>query len=246
MAPTRELAVQVANEFQKVAPQLRTEAMYGGKAYATQQRALRDGVDVVVGTPGRLVDLMTRGDLEFANTQCVVLDEADRMLDIGFADEMDQILEAVQSSQPAGKRSQVCLFSATLPTWIQKATRKFMTKERVSVDLIGDEEIKTSESVQHLRMRINAKARARVIQDLVMLYGRTIIFVETKIEAEHLGQSLPDTAALHGDITQQGREAAFAKFKSGQLTALVATDVAARGLDVPDVCDGRWLRNQTV
>jgi ATP-dependent RNA helicase DDX21 len=153
MAPTRELAQQVAREFTSIARELVVTCIYGGVAYDEQINALRNGLDIVIGTPGRLIDHVEKGTLRLDQLKFICMDEADQMLDIGFADSMDKILDHVQQQkqhQTPPIEHQTLLFSATLPDWIHKAVQKYMKKDKVTVDLIGNEKYKASELVKHL------------------------------------------------------------------------------------------------
>jgi len=235
IAPTRELAIQVWAEIKKLAPELSGVCVYGGTPYATQEGAMRQGLDIVVGTPGRLADHIEKGNLHLEEVKYVVLDEADRMLDQGFQEELDKILSVVQKSSA---KHQVALFSATLPSWVRNASRRYLGTERVMVDLVGSETVKTSELVTHKAISCVPRSQNQVAQDLVKLHGvgnRSIIFVETKTEASRVSNAINNSAELHGDISQTLRESTLRAFRRGEIMCLVATDVAARGLDIPEV-----------
>eukprot|EP01135_Chromosphaera_perkinsii_P012096 Nk52_evm34s2579 gene=Nk52_evmTU34s2579 len=240
MAPTRELARQVFQDFSDIGEGLSCTCVYGGAPYEPQERDFRRGVDVVVGTPGRLMDHLHRGNLKLDNIKFVILDEADQMLDIGFADAMDEVLKAIKD-QNDSKNYQTLLFSATLPDWIQKTVRKYLKPDQVTVDLIGDSEIKVGVNIKMLAIRCSWQERAATLKDVVKVYsgghGRTIIFTETKREANELTIDAfnNECQVLHGDIPQKQRETTIAGFRSGKFSVLIATDVAARGLDIPEV-----------
>ena len=251
MAPTRELANQVCREFDSIAPQYRSLCIYGGVPYESQEHGMREGLDVVVGTPGRIIDHLKRENLNLSDINYLVLDEADQMLNIGFADDMEEILKILmdhkRSKLKTGERDfQVLLFSATLPEWIWKIVGKYLRPDRVMVDLIGQQKLKASETVQHLTMPCSYHMRRNVMSDVILVYGasrnghkgRTILFAETKQEvnelALHAGTRI-DCQVLHGDIPQKQRELTLAGFRDGKFQCLAATDVAARGLDIPQV-----------
>jgi len=240
MLPTRELAKQVSTEFEAVGAALHLKAVciYGGAAYGPQEGALRRGVDVVVGTPGRIIDHLDRQTLKLDNLQFVVLDEADKMLEMGFADDMDKILSLVPATQP----HQTLLFSATVPDWVTSASQKYMDPKRLlRVDLIGHNKNQTSETVKHYAICCSPKERSDTLSDVVKVYGqngRTIIFASTKAQANDIALSssiAKDCQVLHGDVIQSQRELTLTAFREGRVHVLVATDVAARGLDVPEI-----------
>lgn len=233
VAPTRELAKQVADEFSKSAPGLSTVTVYGGAAYGPQENALRRGVDVVVGTPGRLIDHLERGNLDLSAVQFAVLDEADEMLSVGFADAIETIL------QKTPEERQTMLFSATLNNDIKRLSRNYL-KDPLIVDMVGEGKSQAAQTVEHLKVRVG-RSRTRVLADLLTVYNpeKAIVFTRTKREADELANELIhrglESEALHGDLAQTQRERALGAFRSGRVGVLVATDVAARGLDIPEV-----------
>ena len=251
LVPTRELAKQVADDFVSIAgPFLATLTVYGGVPMGEQKNQLWKGVDVVVGTPGRVMDLMNQGSLRLDDVMYVILDEADRMLDMGFADDVQKILSGVPSlsaySQAVGqgkdvkKSTQVLLYSATIAPWVKDVSKRYMNKPMI-IDLV-EGEVSASIDVQHLVCMCPWQVRAQTIGDLVRVYGgsngRTIIFTETKKECDEMAVNPAltlETKALHGDVAQGQREATLAAFKKGTLRCIVATDVAARGLDIKGV-----------
>ncbi|KAI3660408.1 hypothetical protein MP638_002491 [Amoeboaphelidium occidentale] len=250
MCPTRELAKQVSLEFQRVNKTLRVLCVYGGVPYYEQEQALRNGLDVVVGTPGRIIDHLERGRLILDNLDFVVLDEADQMLDIGFADSMESVLKnAKKQTQVSGKVLQVLLFSATLPTWISEVTRKYLRPDKQhTIDLVKNEKIKTNDLISHKAIECNYHQRRGTLGDILKVYAgdlktmgcRTIVFADTKNEANELAlgsDSLQgiECQVLHGDIAQKQREITLQGFRDGKFGVLIATDVAARGLDIPNV-----------
>jgi ATP-dependent RNA helicase DDX21 len=239
LAPTRELAKQVAVDFEQFAPaaSLSTVCLYGGTPYAPQEGLLRRGIDVVIGTPGRVKDHLERGTLKFTDLKFRVLDECDEMLNMGFVDDVEKILNAGVHAAAV----QTLLFSATLPRWVQEITRRFLKPGFETVDLVGNETMKASTSVKHLLLPCHWSQRATIVTELVKCYGvcgRTIVFTETKNDANELSGTLAEIVGarpLHGDIAQGQREATLAGFRTGKFAVLVATDVAARGLDIKEV-----------
>ncbi|KAL6780947.1 hypothetical protein ACKKBG_A09135 [Auxenochlorella protothecoides x Auxenochlorella symbiontica] len=236
LAPTRELAKQVGADFETYGRSagLTCVCLYGGTPMSPQEGALRRGVDVVIGTPGRVKDHIERGSLSCANLAFRVLDECDEMLNMGFVDDVERILNTGVDTTDI----QTLLFSATLPPWVKQITTRFLKPNHATVDLVGTEKMKASTSVRHLLLPCHWSQRAEVTQDLVKCYGalgRTIIFTETKRDADELAAQLSETVGarpLHGDIAQNQREVTLAGFRSGKFAVLVATDVAARGLDI--------------
>lgn len=239
LAPTRELAKQVHADFEHFAPaaRLATLCLYGGTPYGPQESMLRRGVDVIVGTPGRVKDHLERGSLNFQSLKFRVLDECDEMLNMGFVDDVEKILNAGVDSSSV----QTLLFSATLPKWVKDITRRFLKPKHALVDLVGDEKMKASTSVRHLCLPCHWSQRSALVTELVKCYGicgRTIVFTETKNDANELSQKLAEGVGarpLHGDIPQGQRETTLAGFRNGKFSVLVATDVAARGLDIKNV-----------
>ncbi|KAF7073705.1 hypothetical protein CFC21_078653 [Triticum aestivum] len=236
LLPTRELANQVHADFEFYGGTfgLSTCCAYGGSPYRPQENALRQGVDIVVGTPGRVKDLIEKQKLNLRCLKFRVLDEADEMLNMGFKDDVELILGKVEDVT----KVQTLLFSATLPEWVKKLSMSFLKADRKTVDLVGNEKMKASASVKHLALPCNKAARSQIIPDIIKCYshgGRTIIFTETKESASELSSLIPGSRALHGDIAQAQREVVIAGFRSGKFLVLVATNVAARGLDINDV-----------
>ncbi|XP_024538316.1 DEAD-box ATP-dependent RNA helicase 7 [Selaginella moellendorffii] len=238
LAPTRELAKQVHADFECYggAAGLSTICVYGGSQYGPQQNAMRRGVDIVVGTPGRIKDFLDRGDLNLKTLKFRVLDEADEMLNMGFVEAVEAILGAVEDTSSV----QTLLFSATMPSWVKEIATRFLKPNKKTVDLVGDEKMKASNNVKHLLLQCAYSARSQMIADVIKVYGsggRVIVFTETKNDASELAGSLGTNVArpLHGDIPQAQREHTLAGFRSAKFLVLVATDVAARGLDINDV-----------
>ncbi|CAM8983803.1 unnamed protein product [Rhodiola kirilowii] len=235
LAPTRELARQVEKEIKDSAPYLKTVCVYGGVPYSTQQSALRSGVDVVVGTPGRLIDLIKGNSLQLGEVQFLVLDEADQMLAVGFEEDVELILERLPSKR------QSMLFSATMPAWVNKLARKYLDKP-LTIDLVGDRDEKLAEGIKLYAIpTASSNSKRSILSDLIMVYAKgkkTIVFTQTKRDADEVSMALAHSIAsepLHGDITQYQRERTLNAFRVGRFSVLVATNVAARGLDIPNV-----------
>ncbi|EFJ43297.1 hypothetical protein VOLCADRAFT_66087 [Volvox carteri f. nagariensis] len=240
LAPTRELAKQVQEVFANVgkAANLYTLCVYGGTPYDGQETALSKGVDVVVGTPGRIKDLLERGTLKLSNIRFRVLDEVDQMLAMGFIEDVETILKAGEQ-QPDS--IQTLLFSATLPKWVKGLTQRFLRPGHRFMDLVGDDKMQAAVTVRHLMLPCSYPQRAGLLKDLITSYGaggRTIIFTDSKKEAAELSVVLGDSLgaqALHGDLAQSMREQTLDGFRKGRFPVLIATDVAARGLDVSGI-----------
>ena len=232
LAPTRELAIQVAEAFQKYARHLKgfhVLPVYGGQDYRGQIHALKRGVHVVVGTPGRVMDHMRRGTLKLNNLSALVLDEADEMLRMGFIDDVEWVLE----QSPADR--QIALFSATMPQQIRRIATKHLNKpEQITI------KTKTT-TVETIRQRFWPVSGVHKLDALTRIleaehFDGMLVFVRTKIATVELAEKLEargyDAAALNGDIPQKQRERTIQQLKKGKLDILIATDVAARGLDV--------------
>eukprot|EP00741_Cyanophora_paradoxa_P003682 tig00000093_g3579.t1 len=231
LTPTRELCKQVAHEFELLGKELEVATIYGGTSYVPQENALRRGIDVLVATPGRLMDLMDRCDIDFSEIKVAILDEADEMLRVGFADDVERIFSMLPEER------QSLLFSATVPSWVNKVSKKYMDKP-LSVDTIGTSVMKAAETVRHIAVQVFAKARSDILSDLIAVYGkeRVIIFTRTKKDADDLAVHIhEESQVLHGDIAQYQRELTLGRFREGRFRVLIATDVAARGIDIPAV-----------
>ncbi|GAB4847782.1 DEAD-box ATP-dependent RNA helicase 3, chloroplastic [Ancistrocladus abbreviatus] len=234
LAPTRELAKQVEKEIKESAPYLNTVCVYGGVSYNLQQNALSRGVDVVVGTPGRIIDLVNNNSLKLSEVQYLVLDEADRMLAVGFEEDVEVILEKLPSER------QSMLFSATMPGWVKKLARKYLDNP-LTIDLVGDQEEKLAEGIKLYAIPVSATSKRTILSDIITVYGgggKTIVFTQTKRDADEVSLALTNSIvseALHGDISQHQRERTLNGFRQGKFSVLVATDVASRGLDIPNV-----------
>jgi superfamily II DNA/RNA helicase len=231
LAPTRELASQIAAEIAPLlAPRsLTAHPFYGGVGFEGQRRALRRGVDVAVACPGRLEDLMRSGDINLADVDIVVVDEADRMADMGFLRAVCRILDATSSKR------QTLLFSATLDGDVDVLVRRYQT-EPVRHEVAASPQ---DGSVHHEFHAVTSADRAPLCAELVRAHGSSLVFVRTKRGADRVAKQLRNAgmaaAAIHGDRTQAQREQVLAAFRAGSVRALVATDVAARGIHVDDV-----------
>ena len=237
VVPTRELAIQVAADIE-VAGALRAVrvlTVYGGRAYEPQIEALRRGVEVVVGTPGRLLDLAQQGHLRLGHARVVVLDEADEMLDLGFLPDVERLL----GMTPAGR--QTMLFSATMPGEVVTLGRRYMTQPTHIRAADPDDPGVTVRATAQFVYRAHSLDKAEVLARILQARGRglTIIFTTTKRAAARVAEDLAErgfaAAPIHGDLGQGSREQALRAFRKGKIDVLVATDVAARGIDVEDV-----------
>ncbi len=236
MVPTRELCVQVTRDLHALgkALGLAVTAVYGGRAYEPQIKALQAGVDLVVGTPGRLLDLANSGHLVLGGVKVLVLDEADEMLDLGFLPDMEKVLDLVPTVK------QTMLFSATMPGPILTLARTFMSRPmhiRAEAAAEGAMHSTTRQFVYRAHALDKVEMLARVLQ--ARGRGLTMVFTRTKRTAAKVAEDLEErgfaAAAVHGDLGQGAREQALRAFRAGKVDVLVATDVAARGIDVDDV-----------
>jgi len=234
LTPTRELANQVAEDFASLSKymQLRNVAIFGGQSINVQTDKIRKGVEIVVGTPGRLMDLMRRGELSFDDVRFLVLDEADRMLDMGFIDDIEWILQRVP------KNRQTMLFSATLPETIRELAKRYMKNPKEVMISTDSLTVPQTEQVYiNVGRRNKLWALCRILD--IEKPGLAIVFCSTKRMVDMLAHKLRAYGyfadAIHGDLTQSARDRVMTKVKSGKLRILVATDVAARGLDIEDV-----------
>jgi len=236
VVPTRELAVQVTEDMVLAAGNRSTSvvSIYGGKAYEGQIEALKAGAQIVVGTPGRLLDLASQRLLSFANVSVMVLDEADKMLDLGFLPDVERLF----SQTPPTRHTM--LFSATMPGPVVTLARRFMNKP-IHIRATSPDESITQANIKHFVYRAHALDKDEVIGRILQSEGRgkTVIFTRTKRAAARLMEELNDrgfaAGAVHGDLSQDARERSMVAFKAGKKDVLIATDVAARGIDVDDV-----------
>lgn len=285
LCPTRELARQVNDEISEIAKpyNLYTTVFHGGVSYDPQARALYNGVDILIGTPGRIMDHIGRGNLDLSECDIVVLDEADEMLNMGFAEDVEVILDGVGSNND--QKTQCLLFSATTPSWVKEIGRNYQT-DPLSIDATTDNQARTATTVRHMAIQVppGPNSKKAILEDIIAveiskdiddsaltsngddedqfadnpiaaaaaakkkkgnnamqqkIFGKTIVFTETKRDADELvsgGVFKSLTAqALHGDVGQKQRDATLNAFRAGAFNVLVATDVAARGIDIKDV-----------
>ena len=237
IVPTRELGIQVASDLEKAGRKrgVRVLCVYGGRAYEPQVEALQKGIEVVVGTPGRLIDLARQGHVNLKNVKTLVLDEADEMLDMGFLPDVERIVALVPPVR------QTMLFSATMPGQIVALARRYMTQPtHIRAINPNDDSALVAATEQHV-WRAHSMDKQEIIARVLQAEGRglTIIFCRTKRNAQRVSDDLVDrgfaAAAVHGDLGQGAREQALRAFRNGKVDVLVATDVAARGIDVADV-----------
>ncbi|MEE9406597.1 MAG: DEAD/DEAH box helicase [Polaribacter sp.] len=235
LSPTRELAVQIGNnikDFCKYLPSIKVTTVYGGSSMEDQIRSLKRGSQIVVGTPGRTVDLIKRRALKLGNVQWLVLDEADEMLNMGFKDELDKVLEATPETK------QTLLFSATFPREVEAIARNYMTKP---VEITSGEKNAGSENVTHEYYSVTERTRYPALKRIADLNPDiyAIIFCRTRRETQEVADNLIrdgyNADCLHGDLSQGQRDSVMGKFRKKTIKILVATDVAARGLDVTEL-----------
>ena len=235
LAPTRELCLQIASDladFSKYIPSLKIIPVYGGSSIESQIKALRQGCQVIVATPGRLIDLIKRGVVKLDDIHTVILDEADEMLNMGFLDSIDEILSHVPDDR------KMLMFSATMPPEISKIAKKYMHDP---VEFVIGTRNEGAANVRHIYYMVNARdkylALKRIADDNPNIYA--IIFCRTRRDTQEIADNLIhdgyNADALHGDLSQQQRDIVMKKFRDRVITLLVATDVAARGLDVDDL-----------
>lgn len=248
LVPTRELCLQVndeINQLQHHSGEFKTVALYGGVQIGAQINDLARGADIAVATPGRLADLIERGAINLSNVETLILDETDEMLNIGFKEKINSILEEVKQNKYENptQKPQFLLFSATIPTWVKNEAATFMGKDFSYLELVEDADNATPLNTKHYRLEVDSVGQAYNIASTLanktaVAGGRCIIFTGTKAEASELvnkGHIVANCRALHGDIDQRERSKTFQDFKSGKANVIVATNVAARGLDFPDV-----------
>jgi superfamily II DNA/RNA helicase len=236
VAPTRELAIQVADDIAIAGKrrEVRSLTVYGGVAYEPQLAALKTGVDIVVGTPGRLLDLADRRVLDISHIKVLVLDEADKMLDLGFLPDVERLLAMTPELR------QTMLFSATMPSAIVSLARTHL-RHPVNIRAESTSEQQTVPATAQFIYRAHQSDKLEVVTRILQAEssGRTIIFTRTKRQAQRLADDLKErgfpTSPLHGDMAQDARERALKRFRDGKVQVLVATEVASRGIDVEAV-----------
>ena len=236
VVPTRELAIQVAEDLKHACSNRSTTvaAIYGGKAYEGQIAEIDAGAQIIVGTPGRLIDLSKQKKLDLKHIQFMVLDEADEMLDLGFLPDVEKLFAYTPESR------QTMLFSATMPGAIVSLARRYQNKP-VHIRVNDPDEGLTKADIKQFVYRAHSLDKDEVVGRILQAEGRgkTIVFCRTKRQAAKLSDELIDrgfnASALHGDMSQEAREKSMANFRSGKKDILVATEVAARGIDVDDV-----------
>ncbi|WP_292831643.1 DEAD/DEAH box helicase, partial [Microbacterium sp.] len=232
LAPTRELALQIDRTIQPIARSvgLFTTQIYGGVPQARQVGALRKGVDIIIGTPGRIEDLQAQGKLDLSDVQIVVLDEADHMSELGFLEPMQRILRLVHDG------AQKLLFSATLDREVAALVDEFLVDPAV-YEVAGEDQ--DSGTIDHRVLVIDHRDKAEILTSLVDRAGKTLVFARTRAYAEMLAEQFDDAGihavALHGDLNQAKRTRNLERLTSGRVSVLVATDVAARGIHVDDI-----------
>ncbi len=235
LAPTRELAVQVTGELRRLAKHrgLKVVTLYGGQKIEVQLKALQETPQIIVGTPGRVQDHMQRGTLKLNNIRVAILDEADQMLDIGFAEDMIRILRATPRAR------QTALFSATVPSFIRRMIERFL---RDPIHIGIGEESGAADTIEQLYYEVAAQDKLAGLEEVLRtdLDGeKTLIFCRTQVGVDRLARRLQRARIrvepIHGGMRQNQREAVMRSFRSGELKVLVATNVASRGLDIPEI-----------
>ncbi len=228
VTPTRELALQVEKVLRLLSTGLRSTVLYGGVGYATQRLALRRGVDVVVGTPGRILDMVGQGLLSLSRIEYLVLDEADEMLDAGFAPSVERILGLTYEPQTA-------LASATMPSWVERMVEKH-THDAFEIKVVSEHK----DLLEHGMLRVDSESKLQTLSKLLRRHGGSaIVFGRTKHGVTKLNKNLRqmghNSIELQGNLSQSVRDRAMASFREGRTQILVATNVAARGIDVDSV-----------
>ena len=235
LSPTRELCLQITDDirdFAKYMDGVHVEAVYGGAAIEAQMRALKKGVEIIVATPGRLIDLMHRGKVSLDEVRNIVLDEADEMLNMGFSDSINEIFESLPEEHDT------LMFSATMSREVERVAKQYLHDYK---EIVVGSRNEGAENVNHIYYMVNAKDKYLALKRIVDYYPRifAIIFCRTKIETQEIADKLIkdgyNAESLHGDLSQQQRDLTMQKFRNHLTQLLVATDVAARGLDVDDL-----------
>ena len=235
LSPTRELCLQITDDirdFAKYMDGVHVEAVYGGASIEPQMRALKKGVNIIVATPGRLIDLKNRGVADLTNVRNIVLDEADEMLNMGFSENISEIFESINENHST------LMFSATMSREVEKVAKKYLHDYQ---EIVVGSRNEGAENVNHIYYMVNAKDKYLALKRIVDYYPRifAIIFCRTKIETQEIADKLIkdgyNAESLHGDLSQPQRDLTMQKFRQHLTQLLVATDVAARGLDVDDL-----------
>jgi superfamily II DNA/RNA helicase len=232
LAPTRELALQIDRTVQPLAQSvgLFTTQIYGGVPYARQTGAISRGVDIIIGTPGRIGDLVAQGRLDLSQVMITVLDEADHMCELGF---LEPVRELLQKTSDGGQK---LLYSATLDSGVASLVEEFLVEPSV-YEIAGEDQ--ASSDIRHVAFLLDQRDKQEVLVELAAGQGKKLVFARTRAFAEQLADLLDDAGiraeSIHGDLTQSRRTRALEKFTSGRVKALVATDVAARGIHVDDI-----------
>jgi len=237
ICPTRELGLQVATDIQRAGRLMgvRVLAIYGGRAYEPQIEALKSGIDVIVGTPGRVIDLAQRRDLDLSHVRVLVLDEADEMLDMGFLPDVERIVAMLPTKR------QTMLFSATMPGQIVNLARRYMEQPMHIRASDPSDQNTTVDAIEQHVWRAHPMDKIEIVARVLQAEGRqlAIIFTRTKRKAQKISDELTErgfaVGSVHGDLGQGAREQALRAFRNGKVDVLVATDVAARGIDVDNV-----------
>ncbi len=233
LAPTRELAMQIANVVKPLASRrsLGVALVYGGHSFLPEKKLLYSGTQIVIGTPGRMLDHIRKGNLVLNNLKMLVVDEADEMFDMGMAQDVEEIISAT----PDGR--QTALFSATLPDWVAKIAKKHLNNPKT---VAVDADMNASPDIEHVLYEINKLDKFNALKTLLSEQsGLTLVFGRTKHGVRKLAKRLTDVgyqaAAIQGNLSQSARERVMQKFRSGNLPVLVATNIAARGLDIKGI-----------
>ncbi|CAI2364260.1 unnamed protein product [Moneuplotes crassus] len=244
LAPTRELALQVSKVLKCLrhhGDEFRVITVYGGVPIHVQTKELQSGVDFFVGTTGRVMDHIRRGNINFTAMRAVVLDEADQMLNMGFAEDIETIMKSLK--EKTNTKQQFILFSATIPDWFKNTAENYMEEDYLYINLAENLKNKTPRNVTHILVRIPSSQREEILAKVMARYlendkSKAIVFTTTKNDAREISQSSVfggKAEALHGDVPQRSREFVLKRFRQGRTSVLVATDVASRGLDIPRV-----------
>jgi ATP-dependent RNA helicase DeaD len=241
LSPTRELCLQISddlNDFAKHTENVRIVPVYGGTGMEQQIRALRHGAQIIVATPGRLIDLKNRGVAKLDNVKTVVLDEADEMLNMGFQEDIEDIFNALPQADENGAEARKLLFSATMSKEVEKVAKRYLGAYK---EIVVGSRNEGAENVNHVYYLVHAKDKYLALKRIVDYYPKiyAIIFCRTKLETQEIADKLIkdgyNAESLHGDLSQPQRDQTMQKFRRHTVQLLVATDVAARGLDVDDL-----------